>query len=89
MINQTSSDVEERRENIAGEKCQVANKLWVILQFIGENKLRLIFPMFCYILTGAANVGPEGITPPDRKRFQREMDEIAERIRDLEAKLVS
>ncbi|XP_015776170.1 PREDICTED: trichohyalin-like [Acropora digitifera] len=53
MMNQTSSDVEERRENIAG----------------------------------AANVGPEGITPPDRKRFQREMDEIAERIRDLEATL--
>ena len=45
--------------------------------------------MFCYILTGVANVGPEGITPPDRKRFQREMDEIAERIRDLEATFVS
>ena len=28
-MNQTSSDVEERRENTAGEKCLVANKLYM------------------------------------------------------------
>lgn len=37
--------------------------------------------------TAAVNDGHEGARPPDIKRFQREIEELSERIRDDEAKL--
>ena len=44
---------------------------------------------FVYLFVAVASDSQEDVRPPDSKKFQTEMDEILERIREFEAKLVS